>query len=143
NVVEKELRREGKTRHELGRAKFLERVWAWKEEKGGRIIQQLRRMGCSCDWQREQFTMSPELSRAVREVFVKLHEEGLIYRGKYLVNWCPRCRTALSDEEAEPKKINGNFYYIRYPLEDGGFATIATTRPETMLADTALAVNPR
>ena len=156
NVVEKELKKEKKTRFDLGREKFIERVWQWREQSGGTIIQQLKALGSSCDWQREQFTMSPELSRAVREVFVKLYEEGLIYRGKRLVNWCPRCQTALSNEEAEPKEITGNFYYIKYPLEGPGgaggaelphaaptFVTIATTRPETMLGDTAVAVNPK
>jgi valyl-tRNA synthetase len=142
NVVEKELRKEKKTRHDLGREKFVELVWKWKEEKGGTIIRQLKRLGSSCDWEREAFTMSPELSRAVREVFVRLYEEGLIYRGKYLVNWCPRCQTALSDEEAVKKEVNGNFYYIKYPLDGGGHVTVATTRPETMLGDTAVAVNP-
>ncbi|MEZ0229518.1 MAG: valine--tRNA ligase, partial [Planctomycetota bacterium] len=143
NVVERELKKnEKKTRHDLGRAEFLKRVWAWKEQSGGTIIKQLKAIGSSCDWQHEQFTMSPELSRAVREVFVKLYEEGLIYRGRRLVNWCSRCQTALSNEEAEPEKITGAFWYIKYPLDGGGHVTIATTRPETMLGDTAVGVNP-
>ncbi|HZV01930.1 MAG TPA: valine--tRNA ligase [Planctomycetota bacterium] len=144
NVVEKDLKKkEHKTRFDLGREEFVKRVWAWKEQSGGTIIRQLKALGASCDWQREQFTMSPELSRAVREVFVKLYEEGQLYRGKRLVNWCVRCQTALSNEEAEPEKITGSFWYIKYPLEDGDFVTIATTRPETLLGDVAVAVNPK
>jgi valyl-tRNA synthetase len=144
NVVEKELRKEGKKRHDLGREKFLERVWAWKEKNGSRIIEQLMRLGCSCDWRRERFTMDEGLSRAVLEVFVRLYEKGLIYRGERLVNWCPRCATALSDEEAIPHETEGGLYKIRYPLAGDATRglTVATTRPETMLGDTAVAVHP-
>ena len=144
-VVEKELQKEGKTRKELGREKFIERVWQWKEEKGGRIIQQLKRLGASCDWSRTRFTMDEGLSRAVREVFVRLYEEGLVYRGKYLVNWCPSCGTALSHLEVELSESDeqGQLWYIRYPLVEGeGHITVATTRPETLLGDTAVAVHP-
>ena len=143
NVVEKQLAREGLTRHDLGREKFLERVWKWKEEYGGAIIEQLKRLGCSCDWTRLRFTMDEGLSRAVREVFVRLWEEGLIYRGDYIINWCPRCHTALADIEVEHEPTPGHLWYIRYPLVDGsGYIVVATTRPETMLGDTAVAVNP-
>ncbi|RME77081.1 MAG: valine--tRNA ligase [Planctomycetota bacterium] len=145
NVVERMLRKEeGKTRHDLGREAFLERVWAWKEKNGSRIIEQLKRLGASCDWERERFTMDEGLSRAVREVFCRLYEDGLIYRGEYLVNWCPRCETALSDEEAIPTERKGKLYRIRYPVvgEEGACVVVATTRPETMLGDTAVAVHP-
>jgi valyl-tRNA synthetase len=146
NVVEKALMKEGRTRHDLGREKFLERVWAWKEQYGGTIIRQLRTLGCSCDWEREKFTMDETLSAAVREVFVRLYEEGLIYRGKYIVNWCPRDHTAISDDEVNYSEHQGSLYYIRYPVAgatgDDAFLTVATTRPETMLGDTAVAVNP-
>lgn len=143
NVVEKGLAREGTTRHELGREAFVERIWKWREEYGGMIIRQLKRLGASCDWDRERFTMDEGLSQAVRTVFVKLHEEGLIYRGNHIINWCPRCLTALSDLEVEHEDHNGHLYYITYPFvnEDGGLV-VATTRPETMLGDTAVAVNP-
>ncbi|HID98072.1 MAG TPA: valine--tRNA ligase [Thermodesulfobacteriaceae bacterium] len=143
NVVERQLAQEGKSRHDLGREKFIERVWDWKAESGGRIIGQLKRLGCSCDWSRERFTMDEGLSRAVREVFVRLYEEGLIYKGDYIINWCPRCHTALADIEVEHEPSEGRLWYMRYPLADGsGFVTVATTRPETMLGDTAVAVNP-
>lgn len=144
NVVEKKLHTEGLDRHKLGREKFIQRVWQWKEESGGAIINQLKRLGASCDWSREQFTMSPELSKAVREVFVRLYEEGLIYRDERLINWCPRCLTALSDIEVEHEETVGKLYYIRYHLADNpkDFLTVATTRPETMLGDTAVAVHP-
>ncbi len=143
NVVERELAREGKHRDMLGREKFVERVWEWKEQSGGTIIEQLKRLGCSCDWTRERFTMDEGLSRAVREVFVRLYNEGLIYRDNYIINWCPRCKTALSDLEAEHEDAQGSLYHIRYPLADGsGYLTVATTRPETMFGDTAVAVNP-
>ena len=142
-VVERELAKEGKTRWELGREKFIEKVWEWKEKYGNYIVEQLKRLGCSCDWERLRFTMDEGFSRAVREVFVRLYEEGLIYKDKYIVNWCPRCLTALSDLEVEYEEKDGNLWYIRYPLEDGsGYITVATTRPETMLGDTAVAVNP-
>ncbi len=145
-VVEKELAAEGVTKEELGREEFLERVWQWKEQKGGHILNQLKRLGASCDWSRERFTMDEGLSRAVREVFVRLYEEGLIYRGEYMVNWCPRCDTALSNLEVvfpEDQQEPGNLYYIMYPFVEGqGGLTVATTRPETMLGDTAVAINP-
>ncbi|MCX8083405.1 MAG: valine--tRNA ligase [Calditerrivibrio sp.] len=143
NVVEKMLQQEGKTRHDLGREKFTERVWQWKEESGGTIIKQLKRLGTACDWDRERFTMDEGLSRAVRIVFVSLYKEGLIYRSNYIVNWCPRCHTALSDLEVEHEEKEGLIYEIKYPIKDSDeFITIATTRPETMLGDTAVAVHP-
>ena len=143
NVVERQLAGEGLTRHDLGRDKFIERVWQWREEKGGTIINQLKRMGASCDWDRERFTMDEGLSRAVREVFVRLYNEGLIYKGDYIVNWCPRCHTALADDEVEHDPTAGKLYHIRYPYADGsGEVVVATTRPETMLGDTAVAVHP-
>jgi valyl-tRNA synthetase len=141
-VVEMELRKEGKTRKDLGREAFLARVWQWKEKYGNEIIQQLKAMGCSCDWSRLRFTLDPGLSRAVRTAFVRLYREGLIYRGEYMIHWCPRCETALSDIEVEHEEVDGHLYFVRYPLEEGGAVTVATTRPETMLGDTALAVNP-
>ncbi len=143
NVVERQLASEGLTRHDLGREKFIERVWQWREEYGGRIINQLKRLGASCDWQRERFTMDDGLSRAVREVFVRLWEEGLVYQGDYIINWCPRCHTALSDLESEHEDVKGGLYHIRYPFKNGkGHLVVATTRPETLLGDTAVAVNP-
>ncbi|MCK9196922.1 MAG: valine--tRNA ligase [Syntrophales bacterium] len=143
NVVEQELAREGLTRHDLGREKFIERVWQWKEKYGGVITNQLKRLGCSCDWERERFTMDAGLSQAVREVFVRLYNDGLIYQGDYIVNWCPRCHTAISDLEVEFKEEAGHMWDIRYPYVDGsGEIVVATTRPETMLGDTAVAVNP-
>ena len=142
NVVEKALREEGISRHDLGRDAFVKRVWDWKAKYGSEIIDQLKALGCSCDWERLRFTLDDGLSKAVREVFVRLYEEDLIYRGAYLVNWCPRCETAISDLEVEHEEIESGLYYVRYPLEDGGYVTIATTRPETMLGDTAIAVNP-
>jgi valyl-tRNA synthetase len=145
NVVEKQLANEGTNRHALGREAFLERVWAWKERFGSTILLQLKKLGCSCDWRRERFTMDPGLSQAVREVFVRLYEKGLIYRGQRINHWCPRCHTALSDEEAITTEggESGHLWYIRYPAEDGGEGVVvATTRPETMLGDTGIAVNP-
>ena len=143
NVVERELAKDGKSRHDLGRTAFVERVWQWRESYGSRILYQLRRLGASCDWSRERFTLDAGLSRAVAEVFVRLHREGLIYRDRRLINWCPRCETALSDLEVDHKDADGNLYYIKYPFADGsGSITVATTRPETMLGDTAVAVNP-
>jgi valyl-tRNA synthetase len=137
-------RREGQRRRlEMGQEKFLERCWKWKEESGGTIHQQMERLGASCDWTRERFTMDPAYTRAVLEVFVRLYEEGLIYRGKYIVNWCPRCGTAISDLEVLHEERAGKLWWIRYPFEDrSGHLTVATTRPETMLGDTAIAVNP-
>jgi valyl-tRNA synthetase len=165
NVVERELAKEGLTRHDLGREKFIERVWEWKRQYGDRITRQQRRLGVSCDWSRERFTLDKGLSRAVREAFVHLYEKGLIYRGAYLVNWCPRCSTAISDLEVEHEEEQGKLWYIRYPLLpenvqnvselDGGawgsgdwanwadeYVQVATTRPETILGDSAVAVNP-
>ena len=142
NVVEKALRKEGLSRRDLGRGKFLERVWEWKQQYGGTIVHQLRKLGASCDWARERFTMDEGLSEAVAEVFCRLYDEGLIYRGNYIVNWCPRCQTALSDEESEHVDTQGNLWHIRYPVDGGGEVVVATTRPETMLGDTAVAVNP-
>ena len=143
--VEENLRvNEGLTRYDLGREKFLERVWDWKNKYGDRIISQLKKLGTSCDWTRERFTMDEGCSRAVREVFVNLYNKGLIYRGHRIINWCPHCLTALSDAEVEYKDMDGNFWHIRYPIkgEDGKYVEIATTRPETMFGDTAVAVNP-
>ena len=143
NVVERQLAAEGKDRHALGREAFIERVWQWKEESGGQIIGQLKRLGASCDWERERFTMDEGLSRAVREVFVRLYEEGLIYRDNRLINWCPRCHTALSDIEVEHEEKTGHLWHLRYPvIGSDRFLVVATTRPETMLGDTAVAVNP-
>jgi valyl-tRNA synthetase len=143
NVVERQLASEDMTRHDLGRDKFIERVWQWREEYGGRIINQLKRLGASCDWERERFTMDDGLSRAVREVFVRLWEDGLVYQGDYIINWCPRCHTALSDLESEHEDVKGGLYHIRYPFKNGkGHLVVATTRPETLLGDTAVAVNP-
>ena len=166
NVVERQLAEEGKTRDDLGRDAFVERVGGWVDETGGAILNQLKAIGCSCDWDRTRFTLEPALSRAVRHVFVHLYEKGLIYRGEYIINWCPRCLTALSNEEAEGKETDGTLYHLRYPLaesawdaardarERGGealgelpdgtwYVTVSTTRPETMLGDTAIAVNPK
>ncbi len=143
NVVERKLASEGLDRHKLGRDKFIKAVWEWRKEYGSAIINQLKSLGASCDWKRERFTLDEGLSRAVRKVFVTLFNEGLIYRGNYMINWCPRCNTALADLEVEHDDHNGHLYYIRYPFAKGsGGIIIATTRPETMLGDTALAVNP-
>ncbi len=142
-ILEKQLKSEGKNRYELGRDKFLERAWQWKAESGGTIINQLRRLGVSVDWSRERFTLDEGLSKAVLEAFIKLYEEGLIYRSNYLVNWCPASQSAVSDLEVEPKEVNGSLWHFRYYLTDGtGYVEVATTRPETMLGDTAVAVNP-
>jgi len=144
NVVERKLALEGKSRHQVGRKALLEEVWAWKADRERTIINQLKRIGCACDWSRYRFTMDRRLSAAVARVFVRLYRKGLIYRGNYIINWCPRCQTALSDEEAEHRPISGRLYYIRYPFEEQeGHITVATTRPETMLGDTAVAVNPK
>ncbi|MEA1937749.1 MAG: valine--tRNA ligase, partial [Pseudomonadota bacterium] len=144
-VVERDLANEGLTRHDLGREKFLERVWEWKVESGGTIVRQLRRLGTSPDWERERFTMDDGLSRAVRKVFVRLHKEGMIYRDKRLVNWDPKLHTAISDLEVEQRPTKGRMWHIRYPVEGmkDRFITVATTRPETMLGDTAIAVNAK
>lgn len=141
--VEEALAKEGSNKHDLGREEFLKRVWTWKEEYGGTIIKQLKRLGASCDWERERFTMDEGCSAAVREVFIRLYEKGLIYRGSYLINWCPKCHTTISDIEVEHEERDGNLWHIRYPMVDGsGFIEVATTRPETMLGDTAVAVHP-
>ncbi len=142
NVVERQLAEEGLHRRDIGREKFEARVWAWKEVAEKRILGQMRRLGCACDWSRTRFTLDEGLSSAVREVFVRLYEEGLIYRGEYLVNWCPRCSTAISDLEVEYATTGGKLWHLRYPLRDGGFVVVATTRPETMLGDTAVMVHP-
>ncbi len=143
NVVERLLREEGKTKDDLGREEFEKRVWEWKEHSGGQIQSQLRRLGCSCDWERERFTLDEGLSRAVHTVFTSLYREGLIYRGYRIINWCPRCETALSDIETEYRELEGNLWHIRYPVAGtGDFIVVATTRPETMLGDTGVAVNP-
>ncbi|PIX22115.1 MAG: valine--tRNA ligase [Deltaproteobacteria bacterium CG_4_8_14_3_um_filter_43_13] len=143
NVVERELAQKGISRHSLGREEFIEHIWKWREEFGGIIINQLKKLGASCDWSRERFTMDEGLSRAVREVFVELYNEKLIYRGDYIINWCPRCQTALSDLEVEHEETEGYLYYLKYPLYNSKkFVVVATTRPETMLGDTAVAVNP-
>ena len=149
NVVEKKLARNGKTRNDLGREKFVEEVWKWREEYGSTIISQLKRLGASCDWERTRFTMDKGLSGAVLEAFVQLYGKGLIYRGNYIINWCPRCQTALSDEEAPHVETEGKLYYIRYLFKEGEGCrvkgegvVVATTRPETMLGDVAVAVNP-
>ncbi len=142
-ILEKQLKAEGKTRYDLGREQFLERAWQWKAESGGTIVNQLRRLGVSVDWSRERFTLDEGLSQAVIEAFVRLYQEGLIYRGEYLVNWCPASGSAVSDVEVENQEVNGNLWHFRYPLTDGsGYVEVATTRPETMLGDTAVAVNP-
>lgn len=151
NVVEKKLAKEKKSRHDLGREKFLQEVWKWKEDHGNTITRQLRHLGASCDWSRERFTMDEGLSKAVREAFVTLYDRGLIYQGDYIINWCPRCQTALSDEESEHKEVQGGLYHIKYTIAGKGqkaeqigedHIVVATTRPETMLGDTAVAVNP-
>ena len=143
NVVERKLAEDGLDRHQLGREKFIEAVWQWRRKYGNAITNQLKRLGASCDWKRERFTMDEGLSLAVRKVFVQLYDEGLIYRGNYIINWCPRCSTALADLEVEHEETDGNLYHIRYPYRDGdGGVVVATTRPETMLGDTAVAVHP-
>ncbi len=146
SVVERELRKEGLDRREMGREAFVDRVWAWKEEYGSTIIRQLRKMGCSCDWERERFTMDEGLSDAVKEVFIQLYDEGLVYQGDYIINWSPGLLTALSDDEVEYEEVNGKLYHLRYPVEggeEGEYIVVATTRPETLMGDVAVAVNPR
>jgi valyl-tRNA synthetase len=137
-ILERQLAEEGKTRQDIGREAFLDMAWKWKEESGGNIIRQLKRLGASCDWSRERFTMDAGLSRAVRETFVRLYEEGLIYQDDYIVNWCPRCQTVLSDLEVEREDRDGEFVYIKY-----GPLTLGTVRPETKVGDTAVAVHPK
>jgi len=142
-ILDKQIKAEGKTNQEIGREQFLERAWKWKAESGGTIVSQLRRLGVSADWTRERFTMDEGLSNSVTEAFVKLYEAGLIYRGEYLVNWCPESQSAVSDLEVDSKEVNGHLWHFRYPLADrSGHLVVATTRPETMLGDTAVAVNP-
>lgn len=142
-VVEKILKEEGKTKEEIGREAFLQRAWAWKEEYGGRIVEQMKKLGNSCDWSKERFTMDEGCNKAVTEVFIRLYEKGYIYRGNRLINWCPDCKTSLSDAEVEHNEMDGHFWHIRYPVKDSDeFLEIATTRPETMLGDTAVAVHP-
>ncbi|QZY56239.1 valine--tRNA ligase [Crassaminicella profunda] len=142
-VVEKILKEEGKTKEELGRDEFLKRAWEWKEEYGGRIVEQMQKLGNSCDWSKERFTMDEGCNKAVREVFVRLYEKGYIYRGNRLINWCPDCKTSLSDAEVEHEEQGGQFWHIKYPVKDSEeFLEIATTRPETVLGDTAVAVHP-
>ncbi|MEE1279362.1 MAG: valine--tRNA ligase, partial [Oscillospiraceae bacterium] len=137
------MRKEGITKESLGREEFLKRAWEWKRTYGGRITEQLRRIGSSCDWERERFTMDEGCSDAVKEVFVRLYEKGLIYRGERIINWCPHCKTSISDAEVEYENTPGHFWHLRYPLSDGsGYVELATTRPETILGDTAIAVNP-
>ncbi len=144
NAVEKSLAKEGKHRTDLGREKFVQRVWDWKEQYGSTIVRQLRKLGVSCDWERERFTLDEGLSNAVKEVFIRLFDKGLIYRGKYIVNWCPFHQTALSDDEVDMTESGGSLYYVKYPIVGSNeFAVVATTRPETMLGDTALCVNPK
>ena len=139
-----EMRKEGIYKEDIGREKFLERAWAWKEQYGGRIVEQLKKMGSSCDWSRERFTMDEGCSDAVKEVFVKYYNQGLIYRGERIINWCPHCLTSISNAEVEYEEQPGHFWHIRYPFEDGsGYINLATTRPETLLGDTAVAVNPK
>jgi valyl-tRNA synthetase len=143
NVVERIIAAEGRTRFDLGREAFVERVWTYVRDTGAAILTQLRALGCSADWSRTYFTLDEGLSRAVREAFVRLYDEGLVYRGHYIINWCPRCLTALSNEEAEKEEVDGQIWHLRYPGVDGdGYVTVATTRPETMLGDTAVAVHP-
>ena len=146
NVVERQLKEQGKSRWDMSREEFLKLVWAWKEQYGGTILRQLEKLGNSCDWSRTRFTMDEGLSEAVAETFVRLYDKKLIYRGEYIINWCPRCETALSDEESEHTEQAGRLYHIRYPVKGGRkseYVVVATTRPETMLGDTAVAVNPR
>ena len=141
-VVE-QLKKEGISKEEIGREKFLERTWQWKKEYGGNIVNQLKKLGASCDWSRERFTMDEGCSKAVREIFVNLYEKGLIYRGEKIINWCPNCKTSISDSEVDFKEMDGIFWYINYKLVDSlDYVTVATTRPETMFGDVALAVNP-
>ncbi|MBF0574170.1 MAG: class I tRNA ligase family protein, partial [Desulfamplus sp.] len=143
NIVEKNLAQKGITREQLGREKFIEAVWEWREQSGGAIINQLKKIGASCDWARERFTMDKGLSDAVRKVFVRLYKDNLIYQGQYIINWCPRCRTALADLEVDHEENDGYLYYIKYPFVNSNDGlVVATTRPETLFGDTAVAINP-
>lgn len=142
-ILDKQLKAEGLTRQDIGREKFLEKAWQWKQESGGQIVNQMKRIGLSADWSRERFTLDEGLSKAVKTAFIKLYEAGLIYRGNYLVNWCPASLSAVSDVEVESKEVDGHLWHFRYPLSDNsGHVEVATTRPETMLGDTGVAVNP-
>lgn len=143
NVVEKKLRKQDKSRFDLGKEKFIEEVWKWKEEYGNKILNQFKKLGASCDWSRTRFTMDDEYTKAVQKAFLNYYKKGWIYKGKRIINWCKRCATSLSDLELEYKEKKGNLWFIKYPLKQGGFITVATTRPETMLGDTAVAVNPK
>ena len=137
------MRKEGLTKEQIGREAFLGRAWEWRKKYGSRIVEQLKKLGCSCDWDRERFTLDDGCSKAVREVFVRLYEKGLIYRGERIINWCPHCKTSISDAEVEFTERDGFFWHLRYPFKDGsGCLELATTRPETMLGDTAVAMNP-
>lgn len=137
------MREEGLSKEDLGRDGFLERAWKWRETYGGRIVSQLKKLGTACDWTRERFTLDEGCSEAVKEVFVRLYEKGLIYRGERIINWCPTCKTSISEAEVEYEEQQGFFWHLRYPLKDGsGWLELATTRPETLLGDTAVAVNP-
>ena len=137
------MRKEGITKEQIGREAFLERAWDWKKKYGGRIVEQLKKLGSSCDWERERFTLDEGCSKAVREAFVRLYEKGLIYRGERIINWCPNCKTSISDAEVEFEERDGFFWHLRYPFKDGrGYLELATTRPEPMLGDTAVAVHP-
>ncbi len=144
-MVDRQLAQQGIQKRDLGREEFLKKVWEWKAQHGGRIVEQMKRAGDSCDWSRERFTMDPGLSRAVRhEAFVRLYEKGLIYRANYIVNWCPRCQTVLSDLEVEHEDTQGHLWHIAYPVNGSSLKlVVATTRPETMLGDTAVAINPK
>jgi valyl-tRNA synthetase len=143
NVVEKLLKKEGKTKYDLGRQGFLDTMWKWRQETGDTILNQLKKLGCGLDWDRTAFTMDDERAKAVKKAFIEFYQKGLIYRGKRLVNWCPRCGTALSDIEVEYEDEKSSLWHIKYPIKDSGdFVIVATTRPETMLGDTAVAVNP-
>ena len=138
------MKEEGLTKDDLGRDKFLERAWEWKKQYGGRIVEQLKKIGSSCDWEHERFTMDEGCSEAVKDVFIKYYNEGLIYRGERIINWCPKCLTSISNAEVEYEDQQGSFWHLRYPFEDGsGYLELATTRPETLLGDTAVAVNPK
>jgi valyl-tRNA synthetase len=141
--IVQEMKKEGISKKDLGREKFLERAWEWKKHYGGRIITQLKKLGSSCDWERERFTLDDGLTKAVEEVFIRLYEKGLIYRGERIINWCPNCKTSISNAEVDFNEHDGNFWHMKYPVKDSeSFITVATTRPETMLGDTAVAVNP-
>ena len=141
-VVERQLAAQNVSRRDLGREAFIQKIWEWKAESGDTILHQQKHIGASADWDRSRFTMDEGLSKAVREVFVSLYEEGLIYKGDYIINWCPRCQTALSDLEVEQKEQEGSLWHIKYPIDENNHIIVATTRPETMLGDTAVAVHP-